>query len=129
MSVEQTVAVRAPSNEGADSTYLQSLNKLKSDLLADHHVVSVARSGSLPGLPYAELSSTMFTRTGADESSGQFEYYYHSVDADFFSTMNISFVAGRNFKTVSRIMSGSLSTRLLLSDWVSNPLKKQLGKR
>ncbi len=99
MSVEQTVAVRAPSNEGADSTYLQSLNKLKSDLLADHHIVSVARAGSLPGLPYAELSSTMFTRTGADESSGKFEYYYHSVDADFFGTMNISFAAGRNFES------------------------------
>ena len=99
MSVEQTVAVRAPTNEGADSTYLQSLNKLRSDLLADHHIVSVARAGSLPGLPYAELSSTMFTRTGVDESSGKFEYYYHSVDADFFGTMNISFVAGRNFES------------------------------
>jgi putative ABC transport system permease protein len=99
MNVEQTVAVRAPSNEGADSTYLQSLNKLKSDLIADHHIVSVARAGSLPGLPYAELSSTMFTRTGADESSGKFEYYHHTVDADFFATMNISFAAGRNFES------------------------------
>ena len=65
--------------------------------MADHHTVSVAKAGSLPGLPYDQLSSTMFTRTGAGETSGKFEYYYHSVDADFFSAMNISFAAGRNF--------------------------------
>ncbi|HEX6893405.1 MAG TPA: ABC transporter permease, partial [Chryseolinea sp.] len=99
MNVEQTVAVRAPSNEGPDTTYLRSLNKLKSDLLADHHIISVAKAGSLPGLPYDQLSSTMFTRTGAAETSGKFEYYYHSVDADFFQTMNISFAAGRNFES------------------------------
>jgi len=99
MNVEQTVAVRAPSNDGgADSTYLNSLNKLKSDLAANHQAVSVARAGSLPGLPYDQLSSTMVTRTGADETAGKFEYYYHSVDPDFFATMNVAFVAGRNFE-------------------------------
>lgn len=98
MDVNHTVALRAPSSEGPDSIYLQSLIKLKSDLLADPQIASVARSGSLPGLSYNELSSTMFTRTGAEENSGKFTYYHHGVDADFFSTLSINFIAGRNFE-------------------------------
>jgi putative ABC transport system permease protein len=117
MNVEQTVAVRAPASEGPDSTYLQSMGKFKSDLLTDPQIISAAHSGSLPGLPYNELSSTMFTRTGADENAGKFEYYYHSVDADFFETMNISFVAGRNFEN-----GKSNDDRIVINETAANRL-------
>jgi len=98
MNVDQTVALRAPTNDGVDSIYITSLDKLKADLQANHDVASVAKSGALPGQGYDLLSSTMFTRTGQEESSGKFEYYYYGVDADFFQTMNIRLIAGHNFE-------------------------------
>ncbi len=99
INVDQTLVVRAPLLELPDSIQRINQQNLKTELLRNPVVKSVARSESLPGLSLHEISTTSnVTRMGDEKKEGSYNYYFHEVDADYIETLGIKLLAGRNFE-------------------------------
>jgi putative ABC transport system permease protein len=98
MNLNQTLAIRVPQIDVADSILRTTSKSLKTELLRNKNVEVVSRAGSLPGLSLHELSSTSFTRVGREKLDGQYEYYHFSIDADFIAALGMKLISGRNFK-------------------------------
>lgn len=98
MNIDQTLAIRAPRTNAADSVYKVSFQNFKTELLQNSSVKKVGRSDALPGLSVHELSTTTFRKFGEEKSKGNYEYYYFSADADFIPALGMSLVEGKNFE-------------------------------
>jgi putative ABC transport system permease protein len=100
MSLDQTLVVKAPYLEEADSLFKLRQQNLKNALVLNPSVQRVARSESLPGLSLHELSSTSsVTKVGAEKKEGSYNYYYFSVDEDFLPALDLKLLVGRNFES------------------------------
>ncbi len=100
MSLDQTLVVKAPYLEEADSLFKLKQQTLKNALVLNPSVQRVARSESLPGLSLHEMSSTSsVTKVGAEKKEGSYNYYYFSVDEDFLPALDIKLLVGRNFES------------------------------
>ncbi len=98
MSLDQTLVVRAPYLEEADSLFKLKQQTLKNALDKNPSVQRVARSECLPGLSLHEMSTTSsVTKVGAEKAEGSYNYYYFSVDEDFLPALDIKLLVGRNF--------------------------------
>jgi putative ABC transport system permease protein len=102
MNIDQTIALTGGQINVPDSLVRSSTQALKTELLKNPQVKSVARAGSLPGVNLQELSTSSFSRIGEASGTGHgYMYSYLGIDADFVSTMKMSFVSGRNFENGS----------------------------
>ena len=100
MSLDQTLVVRAPYLEEADSIFSLKQQNLKTALLLNPAVQKVARSEILPGLSLHEMSSTSsVTKVGDEKKEGSYNYYYFSIDEDFLPALDIKLLVGRNFES------------------------------
>ena len=96
INLEQTLVVKL--NDVSDSVYLTNYNSFKTELLREETIQMVARSASIPGLGIGDMSTASCFRVGQDEKEGSYNYYHYSVDADYFPTLKVKMVAGRNFE-------------------------------
>jgi putative ABC transport system permease protein len=99
MDISQTLILRAPDKDQADSVYQSKYHSFKTELLRDHSVQSVSQSQSVPGSNVNEMGTTQSVfQVGKDKNSGSFNYYHYAIDADFISTLGMKLIAGRNFE-------------------------------
>jgi putative ABC transport system permease protein len=99
MNVDHALVIRAPMITSSDSIFAASYESLKTALLQDPEVKSVTRSETIPGASISELNTSSVRRVGQNDQGGGYEYYHHSIDADFIKTLNMKLVAGRNFRS------------------------------
>ncbi|MBY0436129.1 MAG: ABC transporter permease [Cyclobacteriaceae bacterium] len=99
MDISQTVILRAPEVDRADSISQSKYQSFKTELLRDPSIQSVSQSQSLPGSNANEISTVQSVfQVGKDKNSGSFNYYHYAIDADFISTLGMKLIAGRNFE-------------------------------
>jgi putative ABC transport system permease protein len=102
MNIDQTVVLTGGQINAPDSIIRASTQTFKTELLKSPQVTSVTRAESLPGVDLQELSTSSVSRIGEASGTGHgYMYSYIGVDADFASTMKMSFVSGRNFENGS----------------------------
>jgi putative ABC transport system permease protein len=101
------------------SPYLadEKLPILKTKLAQNPKVLSIGSASSTPGSGYGKNLSNMETNTG---TMGQYGVDGYSVDYDFFSTMGIEIVEGRNF-------SNEFATDSIAAVLVNESMVKRLG--
>lgn len=97
MEIDQVLVLTSRQVNLPDSLSRLTSATLKTELLRNPAIRSVARGGSLPGVDVQELSTTTIVREGAGEKGG-YVYSYFGIDADYVPAMNMSFAAGRNFE-------------------------------
>lgn len=95
--LDKTIAIRMPLLDMSDSAYNGLLNPLKTEVLRNSAVKSVTMSDAMPGIPIAEMSTTMLSAVGK-KGEGEYEYYWYEVDENFVETMGMTIAAGRNFE-------------------------------
>lgn len=107
-------------------TDLEKYPVLRQKLLQDPKVTAVATSGSRPGQGFGKQVMSVENSEGVIDAYGVDNY---SVDFDFFPTMNIEFVEGRNFSrdygtdsTLAAIVNESMVKRM---GW-DNPIGKRI---
>jgi putative ABC transport system permease protein len=99
MNINQTLVLTGKQLDVPDSVFKKTSQTLKIELMKDPAIKSVSRSEALPGVDMQELSTTSITRFGGDSPGDRgYLYYYFTVDADYIPTMNMTFLAGRNFE-------------------------------
>jgi putative ABC transport system permease protein len=99
MDISQTLILRAPDKDQADSIYQSKYHSFKTELLRDHSIQSISQSQSIPGSNVNEMSTTQSVfQVGKDKNSGSFNYYHYAIDADFISTLGMKLIEGRNFE-------------------------------
>lgn len=99
MNIDQTIVLTGKQVNVPDSVSRMYSETLKTELLKDPAIRSVARAGSLPGVNMQELSTTHIVRLGeSSKNEGGYLYSFISVDADFIPSLNMTLVAGRNFE-------------------------------
>ncbi|MFM9838351.1 MAG: ABC transporter permease [Cyclobacteriaceae bacterium] len=99
MDISQTLILRAPDKDQADSVYQSKYHSFKTELLRDHSIQSISQSQSIPGSNVNEMGTTQSVfQVGKDKNSGSFNYYHYAIDADFISTLGMKLIAGRNFE-------------------------------
>ena len=99
MNLDQTLVLTGKQLNVTDSVFKQTSQTLKTELLKNPAITSISRSESLPGVDMQELSTTSVTRLGeSGEGDRGYLYYFFKVDADYVPTLNMTFVAGRNFE-------------------------------
>jgi putative ABC transport system permease protein len=99
MNIDQTLVLTGRQLTVADSLIAQTSQAFKNELMRDAAIQSVTRGESLPGVDMQELSTTSIRRIGeSDKDNRGYMYYCFAMDADYAPTMNMSFVAGRNFE-------------------------------
>lgn len=99
MNIDQTVVLTGNQVNVPDSLRRLTSQSLKSELLRNPEIRSVARAESLPGVDIQELSTTSILRFGETRENGKgYVYYFIAVDDGFVSTLNMTLAAGRNFE-------------------------------
>jgi putative ABC transport system permease protein len=99
MNIDQTLVLTGKQVNVPDSVFRQRSLAFKAELLKDPAIKFVSRSEALPGVDMQELSSTSITRLGESTQGDRgYLYYFFRADADFVSTLKMTFVAGRNFE-------------------------------
>jgi putative ABC transport system permease protein len=97
-NLDQTVAVRMPLLDVKDSVYAGMVGPLKTEMLRNPAIKSVTMTHAMPGIPSSEMNTTMLAEVGR-EKAGEYEYTWFEIDENFVSTMGMTIVAGRDFKT------------------------------
>jgi putative ABC transport system permease protein len=98
VNIDQTLIIRAPHVDLADSLYKESLKGLKTELLRNSEIEKIASADAVPGVSVHELSTTGMRRYGEEKGKGNYEYYFFAVDEDFIQTLSMTLLAGRNFQ-------------------------------
>ncbi|MBN8651960.1 MAG: ABC transporter permease [Cytophagales bacterium] len=99
MNIDQTVVLTGNQVNVPDSLKRLTSQSLKSELLKNPEIQSVAQAESLPGVDIQELSTTSILRFGETRENGKgYVYYFIAVDDGFVSTLNMTLAAGRNFE-------------------------------
>jgi putative ABC transport system permease protein len=99
MDINQTLILRAPHKDQADSVYQSKYQSFKTELFHDPSIQKVSLSQSIPGSNVNEMSTTQSVfQVGKDKNSGSFNYYHYAIDADFISAFGMKLIAGRNFE-------------------------------
>jgi putative ABC transport system permease protein len=97
MNISQTLVVSAQQLTISDSAFSIADGSMKSELLRNPAIESVAKSESLPGANIQEISTVSINRLGENSSNGGYEYYCFGVDEDFIPTLGMTLASGRNF--------------------------------
>ncbi|HZB11885.1 MAG TPA: ABC transporter permease [Chryseolinea sp.] len=97
MNIDQTIVLTGKQLNRQDSIFRQTSEAFKSELMKDPSIRTVARSEAVPGL-LQELSTTSIQRLGNTEGDRGYLYYFFRIDADYIQALNMSLIAGRNFK-------------------------------
>src|SRR5918993_1405138 len=97
MNIDQTIVLTGKQLNRQDSIFRQTSEAFKSELMKDLSIRTVARSEAVPGL-LQELSTTSIQRLGNTEGDRGYLYYFFRIDADYIQALNMSLIAGRNFK-------------------------------
>jgi putative ABC transport system permease protein len=98
MDIDQILVLTGQQLNLSDSIFRQTSHTFKTELLKNSAIRSVGRGESLPGVDLQELSTTSVNPLSGAKNSRGYLYYYFGIDADYIPTMNITFVAGRNFQ-------------------------------
>ncbi len=103
MDISQTLILRAPDKDQADSIYQNKYASFKTELLRDPSIQVVSLSQSIPGSGSVsgliEMSTTQsIFQFGKDKSGNSFNYSHYPIDADFIPAFSMELSAGRNFE-------------------------------
>lgn len=99
-NLDQTVAVNMPEIDVSDSLFRSRYNIFKIEAMSDPSITSLSISQSLPGVKETEISTSRFSLINKREE-GTYNYYWYFVDEDFANTLDLKFVAGRDFESKS----------------------------
>lgn len=95
IDLSHIMIVDPPTRTSWDSTYIDRVESFKHGLRQLDNVVSVSTSGRLPGW---RLGRTFDVRLKNDKADNHYTMSNFPVDHDFFTTYNVSTVAGRVFE-------------------------------
>lgn len=103
MDISQTLILRAPDVDQADSIFQNKYISFKTELLRDPAIQVVSQSQSIPGSGTAsglnEMSTTQSVfQVGKDKNGNSFNYSHYPIDADFIPAFGMELRAGRNFE-------------------------------
>jgi putative ABC transport system permease protein len=99
MDINQTVILRAPDKDQADSIYQSKYQSFKNELLRNPAIQMMSQSQSIPGANMNDVSTTQsIFQVGKDKNSGSFNYYHYAIDADFIPAFGMKLITGRNFE-------------------------------
>ncbi len=99
MDIEQVLVVEVPLDVQVDSLASTQISALQQEWTRIPAVESVASADAVPGTGYNFLSSTSgVRRTGQDQASNQFTYYFYRIDDQVMNTLGMKLVAGRGFQ-------------------------------
>ncbi len=102
MDIDQVLVVEVPLDILTDSLASTQVSALQQEWTRIPAIESVASAQSVPGTGYNFLSSnTGIRRTGQDEESNQFTYYFYRIDDQVMNTLGMQLVAGRGFQAGS----------------------------
>ena len=96
MDISQTLVIDAHHLGLSDSLLYPAQQALKNELQRRVDVLQIGQAESLPGVNIQELSTTTFTRLG-ENSTGGYEYNVFGADAGLIPTLQMQFLAGKNF--------------------------------
>ncbi|MFC2151848.1 ABC transporter permease [Bacteroidota bacterium] len=92
VDIDQTLVLKAPVS--VDSTYVNTLESFKEDVVQYDAIKSMTSSALIPGSKW--LGQTWFKKFGAPDDELQF-CYINQIDYDFIDSYGLKLVAGRNF--------------------------------
>ncbi|MBX2897404.1 MAG: ABC transporter permease [Cyclobacteriaceae bacterium] len=103
MDINQTLILRAPDKDQADSIFQSKYESFKTELLRDPSIQVVSNSQSIPGsgsvAGLIEMSTTQSVfQVGKDKNGSSFNYSHYPIDADFIPAFSMELSAGRNFE-------------------------------
>jgi putative ABC transport system permease protein len=103
MDISQTLILRAPDIDQADSIFQSKYVSFKTELLRDPSIQVVSQSQSIPGSGSVsglnEMSTTQSVfQVGKDKNGNSFNYSHYPIDADFIPAFSMQLSAGRNFE-------------------------------
>ncbi len=103
MDINQTLILRAPDNDQADSIFQSKYESFKTELLRNPSIQVVSNSQSIPGsgsvAGLIEMSTTQsIFQVGKDKNGSSFNYSHYPIDADFIPAFSMELSAGRNFE-------------------------------
>jgi putative ABC transport system permease protein len=99
MDINQVLVVDIPLDIRTDSLARAQVRALQQEWNRLPGVESVAGADAVPGMGYNFLSSTTgVRRTGQDQQSNQFTYYFHRIDDQWMNTLGVKLVAGQGFQ-------------------------------
>ena len=118
---EQVLTVSANSNKDLTS----NIRSFKNEMLSNPHVLSVSTAQGVPGggLPFNLFSietKNGYTDKGVD--------VYFGVDEDFFKTLGIKLVKGRNFSGLPDTLRSVIVNENMVKEygWGDNPIGKKV---
>jgi putative ABC transport system permease protein len=97
MDISQTLILRAPDVDQADSIFQSKYVSFKTELLRDPAIQVVSQSQSIPGSGEMSTTNSVF-QVGKDKNGNSFNYSHYAIDADFIPAFKMELIAGRNFE-------------------------------
>lgn len=113
MNIDQILVVDGPNQTANDSTFIDKAVNFKNELKRHPRVLNAATSRRLAGMTPGKVFNIQ-NKTGNPE-----ERYTTSdiaVDCDFFKTMNIDLVSGRDFEPRDHHFRGSMLDKAILNE-------------
>jgi putative ABC transport system permease protein len=99
MDISQTLVLRAPDTDKADSIYQSRYQSFKTELLRNPSIQMISQSQSVPGSNMNEIGTVQsIFQVGKDKNASSFNYYHYAIDADFVPALGMEFITGRNFE-------------------------------